>query len=340
LAYKPIKELRFIKEFCCDDLPDLEDHHFDVLESLELKKGASLNTNRTWFLIQEVHRYCKQVMVLRTGHMGETRSGKSEMAQLLALIHTYFFNDLFVKGHFDKIDVGIKKGEVELTKDNIHANDQHYLESIRSSFRDHSLVYGAVNVIDEREIIGGGLGSMTAISEVNNYNNIIAKYNQGEHWIYPKNFIDMNLAYGVHWFIKDVKKRVNWGLLYKIGSSSYGMHKETFLGWVCLPLHQNNNLRLSYEKKKNAWIEKVIRGGGDSRALLRLDAAELLAKDKMFCRMKSENRFYLTNDQQLDIIDTLVIKGDLPNFNSEERKRIVGRAQLIVKMMAFPEEFS
>lgn len=338
--YKPIKELKVISETCCNSLPPLEDHHLEVLEQLEIKKGNAMNTNKTAFFIQEIHRYCKEQKVLRTAHMGETRGGKTEGAEMTSLVQTHFFNKLLSEGHYDNVDVEIPKKEFVFGVKNIHRNKTYYLEYMRNGFKNGTLQYGEVNQIDENEDATGGLGSMSQEIELKNYNNIVAKYNLSEHWIDPRRFTEMNTSYGIHWFIKDVKNRRNWGLLYRLENWSYGINPQSFIGWVCFPLHENQELRADYEKKKNAWIDEVIAGGGDVRARIRLEAAEIVAKDKNFSMMKTSKSFVLTNDQQLDIIDRMITEGKLTSFNAEERVRIMGSAQLIVKRERFPELYT
>lgn len=338
--YEPVNELKKLLGVCSRAPPKLKDHHLEILEELELKKSNAMNTNRTKFLIKEIFRYAKEQKVLRTTHMGETRGGKSEGAQLMALLHVYFFNKLYDKGHFDNVDVDLPKGNIALTVEHIHRNKSYYLESVRKGFREKNLLYGTVNVIDEDEASTGGLGSMSEEIEIQNYNNIIAKYNLGEHWINPRGFIDMNTSYGIHWFIKDVKNKVNWGLLYRLESWSKGISPQSFIGWVCFPLHENHELRKAYEEKKNAWINEVISGGGDTRANLRRAAAEIIANDKMFGMMKTSKSFVLTNQQQLDIIDDYIMSGQLSAFNAQERERIADRARLMVKMRKYPELYS
>jgi hypothetical protein len=335
--YVPRNELLKLKGMCSTMLPPLEEHHLEILEELELKKANAMNTNRTTFFINEIFRYCKEQKVLRTTHMGETRGGKSEGAQMTSILHTYFFNKLFEKGHYDNVDVDIKKEPFKMTVDNIHRNKTYYLEHVRNGFKAKTLVYGTVNVIDETEDSIGGLGSMSEEIEMQNYNNIVAKYNLGEHWINPRGFIDMNTSYGIHWFIKDVKKKVNWGLLYRLESWSKGISPQSFIGWVCFPLHENTELRDAYEEKKNAWINEVISGGGDPRSALRKKASEIVANNALFGMMKTSKSFVLTNQQQLDIIDDLITDGTLSAFNAQERERIADRARLIVKMRKYPQ---
>lgn len=337
--YEPVRELAKMKELNKLD-PPLQDHHLEILEELELKKANAMNTNRTMFLVSEVFRYAKEQKVLRTTHMGETRGGKTEGATLMSLLHVYFFNKLFEKDHYDNVDVDLPKQKIAFSVDNIHRNKTYYLDYVRTHFKQGNLVYGTVNQIDENEDSIGGLGSMSEEIELQNYNNIVAKYNLGEHWINPRGFIDMNTSYGIHWFIKDTKNKVNWGLLYRLESWSKGISPQSFIGWVCFPLHENHDLRIAYEKKKNAWIDEVISGGGDPRSNLRRKAAEVVANNEMFSMMKTSKSFVLTNQQQVDIIDDLITTGVLPAFNAQERERIADRARLIVKMRKYPHLYT
>lgn len=329
--YEPRNELRLMLGPLSKLTPPLKAHHLEVLEELEIKKSHAFNQNKTAFIVKEVFRYQKERKVFRSASMGETRGGKSEGEMLLSLIQVFFFNHLFRRGHFAGVDVSIKKRLVELTVDEIHGKKTDYLNYVRQRYRDGSLVYGTVNIIDEEVESEGGLGSMTEIAEIRNYNNIVAKYNLGEHWIYPKRFMDMNASYGINWFIKDVKNRVNWGLLYRMENWSRGISSQSFLGWVCFPLHENHALREAYERKKNAWIDETIAGGGDPRAKLRLEAARVVAEHPLFGEMRTEKSFLLTNNQQLDIIDGLIQAGKLQGFNAQERERIADSARLIVK---------
>ena len=338
--YEAINEINKILGDCCTATPPLEEHHFEVLEDIEMRKNNALNTNRTKFYINEIFRYTKEQKVFRTAHMGETRGGKTEGAMMTAIIQMYFFNKLYREGHYDNVEVDIPKGEIDFNVNHIHRDATFYREDIRERFKKGELVYGEINQIDETKESSGGLGTMTEKIEMSNYNNIVAKYNLAEHWINPQGFIQMNTSYGIHWFIKDVKHRRNWGLLYRLEAWSKGISPQSFIGWVCFPLHENKELRIDYEKKKNAWINEIIQGGGDPRSELRRVAAEIIAKDKTFGQMKTSKSFVLTNDQQLDIIDDYVAQAKILGFNAEERKRIMSRAQLIVKQKMFPELYS
>lgn len=336
--YKPLKELERIKALK-DELPPLEDHHYEILKDLDLKNNEAMYKNCNIFLLNEILRYNKEIKVFRTSHMGETRGGKSKGAQLLAFIDVYIYNTLYEKGHFDKVDVNITKKPIELEVKNVHRNQSFYHSWVKDEIKENALIYGTRSIIDEDEPEAGGLGSATAQIERTNYNNIVAKYNLGEHYITPHRFIDMNTSYGFHWFIKDVKNKLNWALLYRISAWSKGISPQSFLGWVCFPLHENKVFDEAYEIKKNLWIDEVLKGGGDVRTLMRMKAAEELANNSMFSLMKTEKSFVLTNDQQTDIIDEMIAKGEIPNFNAQERQRICDRARLIVKMERYPEKY-
>lgn len=337
--YDCTRELEEIRDRCCDGLPPLDDHDYKILADLEIKHADAMNENETAFLIKEIYRYAFEQKVFRTSQMGETRGGKSEGAQMLALLQLHYFNKLLLAGHYDNVNVDIKKDPVVFSAQNSHRNRTDYLAYIREGFKNKTLKYGEVNVIDEPEMAAGGLGTMSEAIELRNYNNMVAKYNLGEHWVDPRSLIDMNTTYGIHWFKKDVKNRVNWGILYRLENWSKGINPQTPLGWVCFPLHKNEELRISYEEKKNAWINQVIEGGGDPRVILRKQAAEIVALHPDFGMMKTEKSFKLTNDQQLDIIDDMIAEGKLQGFNAQERERIADRARLIVKRKKFPGSF-
>jgi hypothetical protein len=337
--YDASREIKKIMEECCTASPPLEEHHFDVLEDIEMKKNNALNTNRTKFYINEIYRYTKEQKVFRTAHMGETRGGKTEGSLMTCLIQQHFYNKLFSEGYFDNVEVDIPKGLIDFNVNHIHRDATYYREDIRERFKKGEITYGEINQIDETKESSGGLGTMSEKIEMTNYNNIIAKYNLAEHWINPQGFIQMNTSYGIHWFIKDVKKRRNWGLLYRLEAWSKGISPQSFIGWVCFPLHEHHELRKAYELKKNAWINEIIKGGGDPRSELRRAAAEIIAQDEDFSAMKTNKSFVLTNDQQLDIIDDYISQAKIMSFNADERKRIMSRAQLIAKKRLFPDMY-
>lgn len=329
MTYEPKRELKRMFDELSKLEPPLKEYHYVVLRELRVRAPDLFFTNRTRFFLSELKRHAMEVKIFRVAHMGDTRGGKSNGALLNAFFQVWLHNSLLARGVYDSVDVDIPKKPVTFGVKNVHENKAVYAEAVRQELERGELVYGTVSVIDEERENTGGLGSMTEEAEALNLNNITAKYHLGEQWVYPRGILSVNANYAIHWMIKDIKRRVNWGLLYKMEARSSGVAPENFLGWVCFPVHENEEFRREYEEKKNAWIRRTVSRTGDPRSEARAEAAKVVAANKLFAERRSPLRFVLNHNQQLDVIDEMTARGEIPAFNAHERSRIADAARLI-----------
>jgi len=312
-----------------------------LLNRVELSELASdianfprqFRTDYTSTFLEEMEYYVRGGRVWRINIMGETRLGKSESAQTIAFIYKQMFNKAVNKKlFFDKSlnkklkSASIKLQKIGFTVKNIHGNQADYLYDMRERSKSGELIFGQINLIDEARELEGGLGSMTEYAELKNINNIIAKFCPSELWLSPKKWISQNAPYGLIAYKKDEVRRENWLKCYKMTSTPYG-DIPTFVGWVCLPLHPYEKHRDNYEDKKNEWILAEIHGNTNPRLRLRFTVASLLAKNKLFKRLDEKGRFVSNIRMQKSILDKMIIKGEVQDFNEEEKRDIISLAR-------------
>ena len=308
--------------------------HKEILRDVMLKFPQSFNRITNHFLWFELWRYIYEKRVFRVSIKGETRGGKSELTQTIGINYYRIFNRLFELGHFDDIDVkGIKKEKIDFSIDNIHDNQSVYIDKIKSRARDDELVFGEFNIIDEDKESYGGLGSFSEQQDLTNINNIVARFMLSEAWIRPDAFLKRNTPYGIQVLIKDYENRLNWGLLFKVEMESLGIPEFTLLGWVAIGLHEDKDLRVKYEAKKDGWINEELKGGVSPRIRARHKASEVLADDERFCEGKVTKSglvvFKRTPEQQKIILELLMGEGKIAVFNETEMERIVQHARII-----------
>ena len=308
--------------------------HREILRDVMFKYPSSFNRIANHFLWFELWRYIYEKRVFRTSIKGETRGGKSEGVQTIAINYYRIFNKLYEMGHFDDIKVqGIKKAKIDFGIDNIHDNQSVYVNNIKARARENDLVFGEFNIIDEDKDSYGGLGSFSEQQDITNINNIVAKFMLSEAWIRPDAFLRRNTPYGIQFLIKDYENRLNWGLLFKIEMESLGIPEFTLLGWVAIGLHKDDELREAYEAKKDSWIAEELAGGVSPRIKARHLASKTLSDDERFCEAKTtkagEIVFKRTPEQQKIILELLMGEGLIPVFNETEMERIVQHARII-----------
>jgi hypothetical protein len=274
--------------------------------------------------------------------MGETRGGKSEIGKTISINYKRIFNKLFELGHFDDVnlstgsdEIKVKRSKINFTVDHIRSDAGDYMYQIREKARSGTFIFGEKYLIDEDKDSIGGVGSFSEAMDIQNLNNIVAKFMISETWIKPNQFLQRNTPYGIHCFIKDEKQRLNWGLLYKIEMKSAGVQEKTLLGWVGIGLHKDKKLRADYDKKKNQWIYEEYKGSPGKRVKERHKAAEILAEEPLFCETtitKAGNlKFVKSTEQQKVVVEKLMLEGTIPNFNETEIERIINHARLIVE---------
>lgn len=313
--------------------------HYVILDELMHMFPRFFRKNRTSFFWSEIWRYIYEKKVVRITIMGETRGGKSEEAQTIAINYTRIFNALLKKGHFKKIDItydtgaGIEISHLEIETDHIHANQSSYLYHLRDVTRDKKLKFGQIHIIDEDRDNIGGIGSFSEEMEIENLNNIVAKFMQAEIWITPKRFQTMNTPYGLNCLIKDEENKINWSLIYKIEMSSAGLREQNFLGWVGISLHKEKSLRDKYQQKKNSWIEQELKGTINERAQRRMNAIEVMLKDEFFTQhvinKDGKIKWYHGIESMKFLVEQAMSEQKIDQFNDTEIERIVHGARAI-----------
>lgn len=306
--------------------------HHVILEEIFLQKPQFFRKNRTRFLYSEIWRYVFEKKVVRITTMGETRGGKSEEAQTIGINYTRIFNALYLKGHFSNIDIeSVNVSEIKLNVDVIHANQSAYLYYLRDQTRKKALLFGQIHIVDEDRDNIGGIGSFSEEMEIENLNNIVAKFMQCEIWITPKRFQLMNTPYGLNCLIKDEKNRTNWSLLYKLEMSSAGLKEQNFLGWVGIGLHEDKDLRLAYQQKKNMWIEQELKGTINERAHRRIAAIEIMLEDPFFTQStigkNGQVKWYHGIESMKFLVEKAMMEQKIDQFNDTEIERIVHGAR-------------
>lgn len=315
-------------------LPILTQTDYVVLERLRKENAIAFFKNVTKFLVEEMYKYIEDHRVWRMAIMGETRVGKSEVGLTMCTLYEQKFNELMKLGKFDNLDVWnkfFKKKQFKFEIDNILGSQSDYIYKIRNLQRDNKLQFGQIWQIDESREKIGGLGSFSEELDLQNLNNIIAKFMQSEIWITPRKFAGGNTPFGLYVYKKDIKNRVNWCLLYKIQMSTRYTQNYHFMGWVKIPLISNEKLRKEYNDKKNDWIQQEISGGGDARIMERKKVSQMLVKDDMFGRLSNTGKsFVLNKEQQLSVLEQYIMDKKTQNWNELEKYRIVEEARLII----------
>jgi len=323
------------------ELPKLTQSDYVVLKELRTNYPQSFYTNRTRFYIQEMYRYIDDHRVWRSSIMGETRVGKSEVASTVCLLYKQHYNKNVTSGLYSNLDVQkyMPIQPIEFTISYVMPNQSDYIYTLRETQKQKKMVFGQIWQIDEDKEKIGGMGSFSELLELQNLNNICAKFMQSEIWITPAKLLTRNCPYGLYVYKKDIENRVSWCLLYKIDMGTGGGATFAFLGWVKIPLHNDEAFRDAYNQKKNEWIEKEIQGGGDPRIMERKKAAQILSEDKFFrAKTESGKSFVLTKGQQHSIALDYVMQQKIHRFNEAELFMIIEEARLIVQKEQLKKE--
>ena len=313
-------------------------HYIILQEIFELYPRYMLK-NQNCFFYSEMWRYAWEKKVFRVTIMGETRGGKSEIAQTVAMNWAVIFNALYDEGHYKNVDIvygdGTKMsiGKITIDATFIHSNQSNYLYYLRDNTRDRKLLFGQMHIIDEERDNPGGIGSFSEEMEIENLNNIVAKFMQCEIWITPKRFQIMNTPYGLNCMIKDEAHRTNWSLLYKLEMNSGGLREQNFMGWVGLRLHDDKKLREEYQQKKNHWIEQELKGTINERAQRRLFAINKMLEDETFVAHKigKDGQVKWNNgiESMKFLVEDAMMRQVIDQFNDTEIERIVHGARAL-----------
>ena len=299
------------------------------LSSLRAAYPQVFNRVINGLFLAKMEEYVRRAVVFRLAIMGETRSGKSEVAQTIAKTYSAMFDKAFADGAFKDVKVDIPIHPVKLDTAHICMSQGEYLYKLKDDYSRGALSFGQCWIIDEHKSELRGIGSLAEYNELKDMNNIVAKYMQSEIWITPVKFLSYNTVFGLYVFKKDVKNRVNWCLAYKLMMTPDGGVNYQFLGWLKVPLHSDEALRREYNQIKNKNIDKVIEGRGDERMMEREAAAKRLARDPLFRKWKTKT-FALTKEQQMVILERYIRKGEMLSFTEAEKWRVLEEARLIV----------
>lgn len=317
------------------NLPKLTANEMTMVIELRSQHPGAFMSNQTNFLISEMEQYILDKRIFRLSIMGETRVGKSEVGTSVGLLYKKIFNKCYDDGVFKDLDVydstKLREGKIDFNITYIVGSQEDYIIELRRIYSEGKLTFGQVFQIDENRDAIGGLGSFSTEIDLRNINNIVAKYMISEIWITPTKFVDRNTPYGLYVLKKDIKNRINWCLLYKVKLTEHSVHDYVFLGWVGIPLHDNDKLRKAYNIKKNEWINDEMLGKSNKRTQLRKAASKLLAKDKLFGKLSdSGKQFSLSKSQQVSLLENYIEEGKLQDFNEAEKWRIIDEARMII----------
>ena len=304
-----------------------------ILEKLFKQSPREMRREVTNFFIQEMFKYIDRGMIWRNSIMGETRGGKSEVGTTQALIYTRRFNENLKKGVYDGFDIWdfMKKRPIVFNTDFIMSSQSDYIYKVRHLAQEKKMTFGQIWQIDEQRGQIGGLGSFSEEIDLNNLNNIVAKFMQSEIWITPQKFESRNAPYGLYVYKKDIVNRVNWCLLYKITMTARYTKEYNIMGWVKVPLHDNDQLRKEYNDKKNEWITGELSGSGNKRIMERKAIAVNLSDDELFSKVgPSGKSFVLSKEQQISILEEWIVEGKSQNWNELEKLRIVMDARMLI----------
>lgn len=320
------------------ELPHLTRSDNVSLMDLRRYYPVEFYSNKTKYFLREIVRYVKEKRVFRISVMGQTRSGKSEVGSTISFYYTTIFNKFFDKGHFNDLDLledeNIKSGKLDFNTFFVCDNQQVYKKRLKEHHQKGKLKYGQIWLIDENKDSTGGVGSMSEIIEMTNLNNIMAKFNQSEVYCQPLKFETRNCPYGLKVFKKDIPNRVNWCLLFSIDNDPSGAVVFKFLGWVKIPLHNNEDFRKKYNLLKNEWIAKELEGRADERMIDRSNTAKMLFKNypKYFEKTESGKRFKYSKSKLMILVNKLIIDKKIHTpFNELEKAYIVEEALLIAE---------
>jgi hypothetical protein len=319
-----------------NDLPFLSREEENLLLGLKNQYYQAFQTNQLSFFLKTLTEYIQKRQVFRVSVMGQTRVGKSEIGSTICFWGTNIYNKLLNKGIFDDWDLLEKKkfSKTPNTFDTSYvcANQMDYNDSLRKKLNNNELKLQQFWQIDEEKNSIGGVGSISEMIETANLNNIIAKVCQHEIWIRPLGFQARNTVFGLHAFKKDMKNFVNWCLVYQVGSEPSGATTYNFIGWAGFPLHKNEKFRIQYNDKKDDWIVGEMKGKTDPRMESRSQASEYLCENyPKFFELNDSGRFIMTKGEQLVLLNRIIMKNEIRNYNETEKYMILEEARLIAK---------
>jgi len=288
-----------------------------------------------------------------------------------------YFANYILSHNSGKSYVGIKIMEIILSKNDIdfNAKADYYVCGNQIEYRQKlkKARFGEFYLVDENFFTRAGLGANIEISQLQDYNNIIAKMNIGSIFITPEKFLNVGAVLGFATYGRDSKNWLSRLLLFKFKDGfpyligyviidigglyrKYGCYLYKLIGgctnpkrkelkelnkdnikysW-CIPEQYKTNITklkkhiernedgiiqncpfykicghgmAKYEKKKDSWIIKEMKGGLDER---------------------THERFRLSCELILDLNPNIVFESNVLKLRAKNGKDLKNRVKLKV----------
>lgn len=322
-----------------DAIPQLDETEMKPLQDLRHSHPHEFHTNVRDYVKRMIWDHVKKRVILRASIMGLPRSGKSEVGQTLSFWHVNAYNEALRQGYFEGLEIRYKDrtlmavDAIDFRPEHVHDNQMVYKQYIQSAYRQKSLRFGQIHIIDESKRSVGGVGSMSDQIETRNINDITAKFGQSEIWITPTQIQARNATFGFYVKKKDMVNKVNWCLVYLPVQEPDGMLLYKFIGWIDVPLHNNGNFRDEYEKKKDGWIGDVLGGGGDPRDTMRGETARYFyeLRPELFELYPNSGKPKTSRRKKIVALKQMMRQGEVQNFNEMEQEYIAEEAELMAE---------
>lgn len=311
-------------------LEDRQKYHLLIEENPQ-----AFFSNKTKYYFMQLRKDIREGKVWRNNISGRVRHGKSEVAQTWIMIYIDEFNLALSLKCFENLKtqgIDYKKEVLKPlnAKTQILFSQSNYLYDLREKQKNNDLIYGFPRIVDEDQMSIGGVGSYSERVEIENVNNITAQSLQAEYQLRPDRFVLLNAHFGLHQEKMDRVNKVNWSMLYEFNTDPTRTRDYTFVGWVATPLHDDNALRVEYNRFKKENINKIYEGTADLRMLERVKVSTLLSKDSYFSlRSANGKTFKLSKGQQEAILRDWIINRKCQNFNAMELIEIIEHARML-----------
>lgn len=320
-------------------IPFLSEAEMIPLQDLRYASPHEFHSNVKEYVKRMIWDHVRKRVILRASIMGLPRSGKSEVGQTLSFWHVNAYDEALRQGYFDDLRIQYNDGSlmrvdsIDFRPEHVHGNQMVYKQYIQSAYRQKSLRFGQIHIIDESKRSVGGVGSMSDQIETRNINDITAKFGQSEIWITPTQMQARNTTIGLYVKKKDMVNRVNWCLVYLPVQEPDGMLLFKFIGWLDVPLHGRDAFREEYEKKKDGWIGDVLGGGGDPRDTMRGDTARYFYEQRpeLFELYPNSGKPKTPKRKKIVALKQMMRKGQVQNFNEAEQELIIEESELVAE---------
>jgi len=175
------------------EVSKFEQYLLNDIYSYDEKSKQKLSRNLTKDFHEEINTFLRQKRNIRYSIKGETRDGKS-------LVGLKIMNIVFKHNNID-----------------FNANCAYYVCGNQIEYRQKLLnaEFGDFYLVDENFFTRAGLGANIETSQLNDYNNIIAKKNIGSAFITPKRFLNVGSVLGFASYGRDTKNWLSRFLIFK-----------------------------------------------------------------------------------------------------------------------------